>query len=124
MTTYKAFAGTSSQYRGLHHWVVKQLGQPRACVECGTTTATRYEWANISGKYLKIVSDWCRLCVTCHRRRDRAGMCEKKLHELDEQNTYNRPDGRRECKACRLDNQRRWKVKTNYNERIRSARDS
>lgn len=32
-------------------------------------------WANISGKYLRDITDWVRLCVSCHKYFDK----QKKL---------------------------------------------
>lgn len=60
--------GDKVGYSGLHDWIRKQLGTPNRCEKCGTTKARRYEWANISGKYKRDLSDWCRLCVSCHRK--------------------------------------------------------
>lgn len=30
-----------------------------------------FQWANISGEYLRIVSDWKQLCVKCHKKFDK-----------------------------------------------------
>lgn len=54
-------------YFSLHDWVKKRLGKPSLCENCGTTEAKKYEWANLSGEYLRELSDWARLCVSCHR---------------------------------------------------------
>jgi hypothetical protein len=60
--------GDEVGYSALHAWVRKVLGTPKECWECGTTTAGRYEWANVSGEYKREVGDWARLCVSCHRK--------------------------------------------------------
>lgn len=57
----------TSAYRTVHYWVVVRLGKPQECENCGRTDASRYEWANLSGDYLRDTSDWARLCVRCHR---------------------------------------------------------
>lgn len=57
-------------YSGLHYWIGRKLGKPRECTNCGTLTAKKYEWANISGEYKRDLKDWVRLCVSCHRRMD------------------------------------------------------
>ncbi len=57
-------------YFNLHNWVRKHLGKPKKCDHCGTTTATRYEWANKSGLYKKVLEDWIRLCRKCHIKYD------------------------------------------------------
>jgi len=62
-----AWRGNNITYKHLHTWIIKQLGVPRLCSNCGTTTAKRFEWANISGEYLRDVSDFKRLCCKCHR---------------------------------------------------------
>jgi len=54
-----------------HAWVVRRLGQPKKCVFCGLDDEERmYHWSNISGKYLRDVNDYQRLCVPCHKRYD------------------------------------------------------
>jgi len=60
-------------YRNIHKWVVKELGQPEECVECGKDglTGRQIHWANLSGEYKKDISDWMRLCVRCHFIRDK-----------------------------------------------------
>ena len=59
--------GGDVSYSGLHYWLSRRLGKPKVCDHCGTITAKKYEWANISGKYRREVTDWKRLCVRCHR---------------------------------------------------------
>ena len=59
-------------YFGLHHWVQRKLGKPNLCLFCGKTNG-KFEWSNISGKYLQDVNDWQRLCVPCHRQYDNVG---------------------------------------------------
>lgn len=57
--------------RGLHYWVERHLGKPKKCEHCGTKLAKRFEWANKSGNYLRVLTDWLRLCPKCHRTYDR-----------------------------------------------------
>jgi hypothetical protein len=61
-----AWKGNMVSYSGLHKWVARKLGKPNKCEHCGTTTSTKYEWANKSGKYLRDLDDWIRLCRSCH----------------------------------------------------------
>ena len=63
--------GDSVSYSGLHRWVRRMLGTPNKCEACGTTEASRFEWANKSHEYKRDVSDWMRLCPTCHHEYDR-----------------------------------------------------
>lgn len=62
--------GKKVSYKALHGWVCRVLGRPSKCEECGTTTAKRYHWANISGEYKRDFRDWKRLCVPCHVKFD------------------------------------------------------
>ena len=58
--------GDNVSYSGLHKWVARKLGKPKRCDKCGDVNANRYNWSNISGKYLRDLSDWWRLCCKCH----------------------------------------------------------
>lgn len=61
-------------YSALHVWVYNRLGKPKKCENCGKDGLVGHniEWANKSGKYLRDIKDWIRLCVSCHRRLDRS----------------------------------------------------
>lgn len=37
------------------------------CLQCNTG---KFEWANKSGDYKRDLSDWLRLCISCHRKYD------------------------------------------------------
>jgi hypothetical protein len=63
-----AWKGKEVSYAALHAWVKKNYGAPSMCTFCGDKSANRYEWANISGEYMRERHDWIRLCVKCHRR--------------------------------------------------------
>ena len=62
--------GYNIGYSGLHVWVEKHLGKPRKCSHCGTTAAKKFEWANISKQYKRNLTDWIRLCTSCHVKFD------------------------------------------------------
>lgn len=62
--------GDDVGYGALHTWVKTALGRPSKCEHCGTTKAQRFEWANKSGKYLRDLTDWIRLCKKCHHAYD------------------------------------------------------
>lgn len=64
--------GDEVGYRALHMWVVRKLGQPDSCINCGKNglTGRKIHWSNISGKYLRDISDWQRLCTPCHKTYD------------------------------------------------------
>ncbi len=66
--------GENVGYRGLHEWIYNHLGQPDACEFCEQTglSGHKIHWANKSGQYERNLSDWLRLCVSCHKRYDLA----------------------------------------------------
>ena len=63
--------GDSVGYGALHTWIKKRLGKPQKCEHCQSTNKKMYHWANKSGTYKRNLSDWLRLCVSCHRKYDR-----------------------------------------------------
>ena len=63
--------GDKVGYRVLHKWVERRLGKPQCCDKCGDIKKHRYHWANKSGKYLRIITDWKRLCPKCHGKYDK-----------------------------------------------------
>ena len=62
--------GDQASYVAKHEWMVLHFGKPEFCEACGTEEAKRFEWANISGQYLRDREDWLRLCTSCHRKYD------------------------------------------------------
>lgn len=63
--------GNDAGYRALHIWVQIALGKPEYCVKCGAHgIGHQMHWANISGRYLRDLTDWIRLCPKCHRAFD------------------------------------------------------
>lgn len=59
-----------SNYINIHYWVYKKYGKAKYCANNNDHKSKRYEWANISGKYKKDISDWKQLCPSCHRKMD------------------------------------------------------
>lgn len=59
------YKGERASYTAHHHWVKHHLDKLGICENCGLETKTEY--ANMSGDYLRDTSDWCELCVRCHR---------------------------------------------------------
>lgn len=74
MTGKKHFAwkGIRASYRAGHYWIERQLGKPKRCEYCGKDGLIGHQihWANISGEYKRIISDWKRLCAKCHKNMD------------------------------------------------------
>ena len=62
--------GDNAGYGSKHDWLKVRYGKPKYCEHCSTTKAKKYEWANVSGKYLRDRGDWIRLCTSCHRKFD------------------------------------------------------
>ncbi len=64
--------GKKVGYMGLHNWVRRNLGTPIKCNRCGKEFRGRntIHWANLSGKYLRDLKDWERLCSSCHKKLD------------------------------------------------------
>ena len=64
-----SWKGNKAGYSALHYRVCKTRGNPQKCEECGTTKKTRYQWANLTGKYDDVM-DYKRLCQSCHAKFD------------------------------------------------------
>ena len=64
--------GDSVGYDGLHLWIPKHLGKPMKCEHCGKDglLGKQIHWANKSGEYKRVLSDWLRLCAKCHKKYD------------------------------------------------------
>jgi hypothetical protein len=59
-----------TKYIRVHRWINRQFLNENKCENCQTLEAKKYEWANLSGKYLYDTSDWARLCTRCHQMID------------------------------------------------------
>ncbi len=72
--------GESAGYQAKHMWIRKLLGTPSECENCTLTTSNsrQFHWANISGEYKRDLSDWVRLCVSCHMLIDGVNLKVKK----------------------------------------------
>lgn len=71
-----AWKGSDASYRSQHHWIQRMLGKATHCVDCGLNKMPKnrkryFQWANISGKYIRQTSDYKSLCVVCHKRFDK-----------------------------------------------------
>lgn len=91
--------GQKATYSAQHYWISRVKGKPKNCESCGATSGVKFEWANISGKYLRNVKDYRRLCIFCHRKFDSKGKC-KRGHLFTEINTRITKRGSRSCRKC------------------------
>lgn len=57
----------NNEYCLQHKRLKRKYGKAVSCwnTKC-KKKSTRYDWANISGKYLTGVPDWWQLCRSCH----------------------------------------------------------
>ena len=103
-------------YIQTHTWVAYHLGRPKECSACGfvSENSKQFNWANVSGLYERDLNDWVRLCVACHYAFDNTYIthCVNR-HEFTEANTYFRPNGKRECRICKLESLRKFRRKKN-----------
>jgi hypothetical protein len=79
-----SWKGDKVSYRGLHYWVESVLGKPFKCAECGIDKVPEgkirwFDWANVSGLYLREPTDWIRLCKVCHRKQEKELIYKRKL---------------------------------------------
>lgn len=67
-----AWKGDKVGYHALHRWISNNYGKPNRCDDCGDNKlpSSKYQWANINGLYKRDISDWKRLCLSCHRKVD------------------------------------------------------
>ena len=109
-------------YTGIHTWLKTNYGKAIKCEHCKNPNLKRYEWANVSKKYKKDISDWIQLCTSCHRKYDkgtkilekrfsviaiRINVPEELLKLLDEyckENNYQRSEAIRELIRKELKN--------------------
>ncbi len=74
--------GDEVGYAGLHVWVKKHLGRPKECQFCGSlnneTGKNILQWASKDGTYLRDLSQWVPLCVSCHKSYDMARIKEQR----------------------------------------------
>lgn len=65
-------------YQAVHRWVYRNYGKANHCESCDKPEAN-YQWANISGKYLRDIADWKQLCISCHKLMDFTESARKNL---------------------------------------------
>ena len=68
--------GDKVGYRSLHTWIIRKLGKANHCKSCGLDKIPKgkkryFDWANISQKYKRDITDWKQLCKKCHGKERR-----------------------------------------------------
>ena len=65
--------GESAGYYTKHKWIYLHYGKASKCEnrDCSYENPKRYDWANISHKYKRDISDYMQLCPSCHTRYDK-----------------------------------------------------
>ncbi len=59
--------GDSVGYNALHTWVSRKLGKEKECSYCGEDFRfKKIEWASISHKAKRDLTDYIPLCTSCH----------------------------------------------------------
>jgi len=71
-------------YNALHTWVRLHKGRADKCADCGYLgNVERGRWnlhyANVSGEYLRDLSDFIALCARCHGKRDKTERSVRKI---------------------------------------------
>lgn len=66
-----AWKGDKASYRAKHIWVQFHYGKADKCEFDNTHKSSRFHWSNISGQYLRDISDWQKLCPKCHKQFDK-----------------------------------------------------
>ena len=70
--------GDNITYTALHSWVYRRRGKPNKC-EFNHEHRGRFDWANKSGLYERVLDDWIMLCRSCHLRYDYSDLRRKKM---------------------------------------------
>lgn len=71
-TNHEAWKGEKVGLKCLHKWLSRHYGRAFKCENIRCKKPSRlFDWANISGKYLRDRKDFIQLCRKCHIRFDR-----------------------------------------------------
>ncbi len=64
--------GEQASYTAKHIWIRRHYGKAQMCqnLDCECKNPKRFDWANLSGKYLREIKDYIQLCVSCHKKAD------------------------------------------------------
>lgn len=81
--------------RSAHFWIRRYHGKASQCDFNPNHISTRYDWANISGRYKKERGDWLMLCRSCHYWFDLPDIPPEKQAKLSTDHNYAYLQGRR-----------------------------
>jgi len=64
--------GNHVGYKCLHKWINRWYGKADKCDNPNCShESKRFHWANKTGKYLRDINDWIKLCSSCHAKFDK-----------------------------------------------------
>ena len=61
-----SWKGDEAGYRAKHLWIKIHFGHAKNCIFNPNHVASKYHWANISGKYTRNLIDYAPMCPSCH----------------------------------------------------------
>lgn len=89
--------GEEAGKQAIHGWLNRHFGKPQECEKCLSTSAKRYDWANVSGDYRRDRTDFLRLCRSCHMKMDKNWI---KKSETIYKNTHRNKKPNNTCHNC------------------------
>jgi hypothetical protein len=117
--SHHAWKGNSVGHSSLHAWIRNEYGNAYKCENkyCDNSSSV-FEWANISGKYLRERNDFKMLCRKCHSIMDKGIFC-KNGHRRTNENTKIQKSGYRRCLICYKLNREEYKPRRNMLRRTK-----
>jgi hypothetical protein len=109
--------GMSAGYRTKHLWIIRHYGKADHCEnpDC-KHKSNNFDWANISGKYLRERSDYKQMCRSCHIKMDYSKKPKKEFckhgHKFTKENTYFYNNKIKICRICRRISMAKCKLKS------------
>lgn len=70
--------GSDASYQAKHMWLYRHYGKASYCENDPSHKSKRFQWANLSGKYLRDRKDYKSLCCSCHKKMDLANGAKRK----------------------------------------------
>ena len=75
---------TLYQYYSIHRWIKYHYGKADRCAISKSHLAINFNWANISGNYIKNINDWIKLCPQDHAFMDKLGYSIEMLQKREQ----------------------------------------